>query len=217
MKGFRTAFLVFFLFTLRSQAMVDSLNKPINEKLIQFSGYVMTPDSLMGISYAHITILNRGRVATAGLDGFFSFVAHEGDTCFFTCVGFKPSLFIIPKNLPNNKFSIVQLMSRTEYMLRQTVIYPWGGRDNFREAFLKQKTTTDEIERAEKNLERERMIELAEKMEKDGIEASKIALQSKAGTYYYYKQAPPQNILNPLAWAQFIRAWKRGDFKKKGK
>jgi len=25
----------------------------------------------------------------------------------------------------------------------------------------------------------------------------------------------PMNILNPLAWADFIKAWKRGDFKKK--
>ena len=32
---------------------------------------------------------------------------------------------------------------------------------------------------------------------------------------YYYGQAPSQNIFNPFAWAEFIKAWKRGDFKKK--
>jgi len=25
----------------------------------------------------------------------------------------------------------------------------------------------------------------------------------------------PNNLLNPIAWAKFIKAWKRGDFKKK--
>jgi hypothetical protein len=30
---------------------------------------------------------------------------------------------------------------------------------------------------------------------------------------YYSGQAPPLNILNPLAWAKFIQAWKDGDFK----
>lgn len=202
-----------FIASLFSGGHALSQEKP----LIQFSGYVMTPDSLMGVAYAHITILNRGRVATAGSDGFFSFVAREGDTCFFTCIGFKPAIFVIPQDLGTQKFSIVQLLSRTEYYFRGTTIYPWGSRDHFREAFIKQKVSTDELERAMKNLEREKMLEIAENLEKDGIEASKLNLQTRAAANYYYKQAPPQNILNPLAWAQFIRAWKRGEFKKKEK
>jgi len=31
----------------------------------------------------------------------------------------------------------------------------------------------------------------------------------------YAGQAPPMNIFNPAAWAKFIEAWKRGDFKNK--
>ena len=27
------------------------------------------------------------------------------------------------------------------------------------------------------------------------------------------RKLPPQNIFNPFAWAEFIKAWKRGDFK----
>ncbi len=59
-------------------------------KVIQFSGYALTSDSLMGIPFVHVTILNRGRVATAGPDGFFSFAAVEGDTLYFTNVGYRP-------------------------------------------------------------------------------------------------------------------------------
>ena len=40
-------------------------------------------------------------------------------------------------------------------------------------------------------------------------------LKSEAQKYYYAGQAPPQNIFNVFAWAQFIEAWKRGDFKRK--
>jgi hypothetical protein len=32
---------------------------------------------------------------------------------------------------------------------------------------------------------------------------------------YYSGQIAPQNIFNPFAWSEFIKAWKRGDFKKK--
>jgi hypothetical protein len=41
--------------------------------------------------------------------------------------------------------------------------------------------------------------------------------QTRANQLYYYKQAPPQNFLSPVAWMQFFDAWKRGDFKKKKK
>ena len=36
-----------------------------------------------------------------------------------------------------------------------------------------------------------------------------------AGKTYYAGQIPPMNIFNPFAWAEFVKAWKRGDFKKK--
>lgn len=184
-------------------------------KLIQFSGYALTADSLMGVPFAHITIMNRGRVATAGPDGFFSFAAHEGDTLYFTSVGYKPSVYIIPKVLNSDKYSVIQLMAKTEYYLRETIIYPWGDRNGFKQAFIELRLPDDDLQRARKNMERERLAELGEKLEFDGGEATDRYLRATSAKTYFYGQAPPQNIMNPLAWAEFIRAWKRGDFKKK--
>lgn len=183
--------------------------------LVQFSGYALTADSLMGVPYAHITILNRGRVATAGPDGFYSFAAHEGDTLYFTSIGYRPSVFVIPTNLATNKYSVIQLMAKTEYYLRETIIYPWGDKEGFKEAFLKLDLHDDALDAARRNMERERLAELGERLEYDGNEASDAYLRGRALSTYYYKQTPAQNIFNPLAWAEFIRAWKRGDFKKK--
>lgn len=185
------------------------------EKLIQFSGYTLTADSLMGVPFTHITILNRGRVATAGPDGFFSFAAHEGDTLYFTCIGFTPVMYVIPVKLELEKFSVIQVMSKSETYLPNTIIYPWGGRQQFPQAFIDLRLPDDDIQRAKKNMDRERLAELGERLEQDGGEATSMALRNSAAKTYYYKQGPPQNIFNPLAWAEFIRAWKRGDFKKK--
>ena len=44
-------------------------------------------------------------------------------------------------------------------------------------------------------------------------EAASTYLRQQATRYYYQGQAPPQNLFNPAAWAEFIQAWKRGDFK----
>lgn len=185
------------------------------EKIIQFSGYALTADSLMGVPFAHVTILNRGRVATAGPDGFFSFAAREGDTLYFTSVGFKPSVYIIPTGLATNKYSVIQLMTRSEIYLRETIIFPWGDREGFKQAFLDLRLPDDDIERARKNLERERLAELGEKLEPDGKEAAQNYVRQTSAAKYYYRQAPAQNIFNPLAWAEFIKAWKNGEFKKK--
>jgi hypothetical protein len=49
----------------------------------------------------------------------------------------------------------------------------------------------------------------------DGREASNQYMRQRASKLYYSGQIPPQNIFNPFAWNEFIKSWKRGDFKKK--
>ncbi len=183
-------------------------------RVIQFSGYVLTADSLMGVPFAHVTIMNRGRLATAGPDGYFSFAAVEGDTLYFTCVGYKPSVYIIPVKLETDKFSIIQLMAHSNVYLPTTYIFPWR-REDFHEVFLETHPPETDLDRARKNLDRERLAALGAKIEPDGVEASQQALRGRSAQTYYYGQTAPQNIFNPLAWAQFIQAWKNGDFKKK--
>ncbi len=206
-----------FLLSLLAVAFFTNAFSQKEERLIQFSGYTLTADSLMGVPFTHITILNRGRVATAGPDGFFSFAAHEADTLYFTCVGFTPVRYVIPAKLELDKFSVIQIMSKSENYLPTTIIYPWGGRDQFPRAFIDLHLPDDDLQRAKKNMDRERLAELGERLEMDGGEAGSMALRKTAAKTYYYGQTPPQNIFNPLAWAEFIRAWKRGDFKKKDK
>ncbi|MBL7779137.1 MAG: carboxypeptidase-like regulatory domain-containing protein [Chitinophagales bacterium] len=207
MNKLRLLFLLF-LFTTALNAQLAQM------KLIQFSGYAMSADSLMGVPFAHITITNRGLAATAGPDGFFSFAAHEGDTLLFTSVGYKPMVYIIPVNLETEKFSVIQLMTKTDYYLPETLILPWR-REDFGTVFINTKPPTDDLERAKRNLEREKLAELGARLERDAYEGTSIALRQTSAKNYYYGQTPPQNIFNPLAWAEFIRAWKRGDFKKK--
>jgi hypothetical protein len=48
-----------------------------------------------------------------------------------------------------------------------------------------------------------------------GREATNYYFKQNERKYYSAGQLPPQNIFNPLAWAEFIKAWKRGDFKSK--
>jgi len=50
---------------------------------------------------------------------------------------------------------------------------------------------------------------------RDGKEAAGKYLTQQAAKTYYNGQIPPMNIFNPFAWNEFIKSWKRGDYKKK--
>ncbi|MCB0538889.1 MAG: carboxypeptidase-like regulatory domain-containing protein [Chitinophagales bacterium] len=190
----------------------------ISDEIIQFSGYILTPDTLMGIPFASIKISGTNRGTMSNEEGFFSFAAKEGDTILFSCIGFKDSKFAIPTDLQTNKYSIVKLMTTNTYYLDTVRIYPWPTKDMFKQAFLSlDKAEETDTDRALRNLEREYLKEMGENLAYDGRENSNYYLRSEARKFYYAGQAPPQNIFNVFAWAQFIEAWKRGDFKRKAK
>jgi hypothetical protein len=187
----------------------------LDSTLVQFSGLVLTSDSIMPIAYVNIYIPGTGRGTVSDLNGFFSFVAHKGDEVRFSSVGFKSSAYIIPDTLSSYKYSMVKLMTTDTFFLDEAIIQPLPSRQMFDHYFVKAEVPDDDLERARKNLEREAMRERIEQMGMDGQENSKYYLQQQAQKFYWAGQIPPMNIFSPLAWAKFFEAWKRGDFKKK--
>lgn len=208
MKKLATITLLLLLFC------TESFAQKKEEKVIQFSGYTVTADSLIGVPFVHITVLRKGRLAMAGPDGYFSFPAVAGDTLYFTSVGYTPVRYIVPE-VKEDKFWVVQLMTKNDNYLPTTIIYPWGDRSNFPQAFIDTRLPDDDLQRAKRNLDAQTLAAIGETLEHNGEEASSLALRTASAKKYYYGQAAPQNIFNPLAWAEFIKAWKRGDFKKK--
>jgi hypothetical protein len=188
-----------------------------DEKLVQFSGIVMTADSLMTLSYVNITIKRTLRGTFSDMNGYFNFVALKGDTILFNSIGYKSSTYIIPDSLTQQKYSMIKLMTTDTTYLAESIVRPLPTREMFNYFFVNVDIPDDDMERARKNLERERLKEAAEKMGPDGAEIAKAHLNRQAQQYYYAGQLPPNNLLNPFAWAQFFEAWKNGDFKKKSK
>ena len=106
------------------------------------------------------------------------------------------------------------MLTRDTIHLDETVIYPWPTRDEFRKAFLALNIPDDDMERARKNLDRERLKEISAAMGPDADEAQDYYARQDAYKLYYYGQSPPVNLLNPFAWAEFFKAWRRGDFRR---
>lgn len=187
--------------------------QPDDNDLIQFSGVVITGDSLNPVPFANVLIEQSGRGTMTDYYGYFSFVAQKGDSILFSAVGFKRNNFVIPDSLTKNKYSLIQIMNPDTIQLQETIVYPWPTREQFKEAFLAMELPETDYDRAQKNLQRADMIARMDAAMPSGGETFKYSMQEYQQQIYYAGQAPPMNIFNPVAWSQFIQAWKRGDFK----
>lgn len=209
-----TFFILFVLTAFRAEA------QQYND-LVQFSGVVVTADSLRPVPFTNISVAKSNRGITSDYWGFFSIVVHKNDLITFSAVGFKPGSFRIPDTLSANRYSLIQVMSSDTIMLTETVIYPWPSKEQFRHAFLTLNIPDDDIEIARRNLAYMEMREIYGRNydpERYGFTPAQSYhnyMSAQADKLYYNGQTMPNNLLNPIAWAKFIKAWKRGDFKKK--
>jgi hypothetical protein len=184
-------------------------------KVIQFSGVVVDGDSLQPVPYVNIIIKNTFRGTVSDFYGFFSFVAQVEDTVEFTSVGFRKGRYIIPGDLKDNRYSIIQMLQHDTLLLQETVIYPWPTKEQFAEAFIRLEVPDDDLERARKNLSQEQINDFAGGMPMDASMNYRNTISNYNTRLYTAGQIPMNNLLNPIAWAKFIQSWKNGDFKRK--
>ena len=185
------------------------------DSVVQLYGVVMTADSLRGLPAVSILVKGTGRGTLTNGQGVFSIVVLKGDEIEFSCIGFKNKITTIPTNLEGNQFSIIQLMVNDTSFLPAAIIKPRPSREQFERDFVNTDVPDDNIEIARRNTDMATRRMLMRTLPNDGKESVNLNLARSAQKYYYTGQAPPMNIFNPFAWSEFIRSWKRGDYKKK--
>lgn len=187
--------------------------RPAFRNVIQVSGLVVTGDSLAPIPFTTVWVKNTRRGTITDYYGFFSIAVYERDTLRFSAVGFKDHEFIVPDTLTQSRYSAVQVMTRDTIYLAETVIYPWPTREQFRHAFIHTEIPDDDYDRAMRNLARAEMKERLKHYPMDGSMNFRHLMNQQADRLYYAGQAPPMRIFDPLAWGQFIQAWREGRFR----
>ncbi len=185
------------------------------DSVVQLFGVVMTADSLQGIPSCSVIVEGKGRGTITSFDGVFSIVVLKGDKITFSSVGFKDRSIVVPIDLPENQYSVIQLLVSDTAYLPATILKPRPTREQFERDFVNNKVVDDLYETARKNTDEAQRRILLANLPQDGKEAVSFQMRQQANKAYYAGQLPPMNILNPAAWADFIQAWKRGDFKRK--
>lgn len=191
----------------------------VDSSLIQLSGVVLTEDDrgqLMPLSLADVYVKGKNRGTYTDLDGFFSLVVQKGETVVFGYLGYRSIEYLVPDTLQQNRYTVVQYLSRDTLLLPETVVYPWPSKKFFRLEFLAMETPNVDYQAiANENLNATVIREMSEQLPGNADESADLYLRQQANRYVYYGQFRPQNIFNPLAWQKFFEAWRRGDFKSK--
>ena len=203
--------LLLFFIVVSSPNHVSAQEK--KDDLVQFSGIIVTGDSLQPVPFVNILIQGSRRGTTSDYFGYFSLVAKPNDTLVFSCIGFKHNRYIVPDSLSTNRYSLIQVLITDTFLLSETYVYPWPTKDQFKMAFMNLNIPDDDLERAKNNLQ---LIEMHERFKNTGMDGSqnfKNFMQEQTSRLYYAGQYPPTNLLNPIAWAKFIEAWKNGELK----
>lgn len=189
------------------------------EKIVQISGKVVTEEEgrIVFLPYAVVAVKGTNRGTLTDFSGFFSIVVRTSETLVFSVLGYKDVFYDIPDDLTADRYTVFQILTRDTFLLPEAVIYPWPDPDFFTAEFLAMDVHDDLEDIAKENLSEKAMAELREYLPSDGPEHQQFYLRQQSQDYYAEGQIKPNNLFNAFAWKQFIEAWKRGDFKKKGK
>src|SRR5580698_507254 len=204
---------VLYLLLLSLPFAVHAQFDKLKDSVVQLYGVIMTADSLKAIPSVSVVVKGRNQGTYSNEQGVFSIVVLKGDVIEFSSVGYKPFTLNVPDTFSGNQYSIVQLMVQDAQYLPATVIRARPTREQFERDFVNTPVPDDDIEIARQNNDAAKRRILARSLPANAGEAASTYLRQSARQYYYQGQAPPQNIFNPLAWADFIQAWKRGDFR----
>lgn len=179
-------------------------------RIIQFSGIVITGDSLEPVPFVSVFRERDMRGTYTDFNGFFTLPAITGDTIRFTCVGLKPESHVIPVDIKENSITILQVMRGDTIQLKPVYITPWNTAWELKREILA-------MDVSEAYVQRERFNELREQdglveMGPDGSENFKRVMSNYEQRQGIYNTGYVQNnLLNPFAWARFIKALSDGE------
>ncbi|MBK9284247.1 MAG: carboxypeptidase-like regulatory domain-containing protein [Sphingobacteriaceae bacterium] len=195
----------------------ENANKAKAQELIQFSGVVLDQDSLTPIPFVSVVIKGTNRGANSDFYGFFSLVVKPGDELEFVSLIHKKRTYKVADTLRQKYYYAVQVLTKDTIQLPQVEVFPWPTKEEFKRAFLALNLNDTDVDRAQKNLEREAMTYLERNQTASASENYKYVMLAYYTKAYSNGQSPSISLLNPFAWAQFIDNVKKGKYSKKKK
>jgi hypothetical protein len=180
---------------------------------IQISG-IIRDESREPLPYAHIIVVNAGKGSIADKRGRYSFIVYPNDTLIFSSLGHERKQVVVPEDLDVIHYSMDVQLDRVPFEIEEVTVFPWATYEQFSEAFIALDLPEDDYDRAIANIA---LIQTW--MEMEGLAPDPAASFRYAMHQHHYRSMyagqPPNNLLNPFAWGQFIQAIREGRFQRR--
>ena len=189
-------------------------SKAQDAAIVQFSGVIYNADSNIVVPYVSITNKSdNNKVISANHQGYFSFVAHQGDTVIFSSIGYRREALVIPKAVTDKKYTVIVKMKSEAVNLPLVQVLPWASVDDFNRAFMSMKFADDDLEIARKNVSRTSILASAKTLSRDGAEMDNLNFQNNhiALTNKNMNQRGANPLMNPFAWGALMQQIFQGD------
>lgn len=197
--------LIPFVFLIGMGFFSRAQDKPV----IQFTGVVMSHDSLDVVPGVHVYLPKSGRGTTTNPYGFFSLPVLEGDSVVFTSVGFKRSHYIIPQHDSRSSLKIIVTLEQDVTFLEEVEVFPFPSEEVFKRAVV-----TMELPYNRDNANLQAWLQATYmRGSYNFMSASPAANQryfeDRQRQEFRNKFGPnTNNLLNPWAWSSFINSLK---------
>lgn len=201
-------FFILFLFGVGELKAQDRQDR----KVIQLSGIILNADSTDAVPGVNIYVPKKGRGTSSGRFGYFSMPVLEGDSVVFSFIGLKRQSFKVPENVEDDRISLILTMEVDEIALAEVEVTPYPTEKEFKEAVLAM-SVVDPMTISGSNMSPEMLLRWAEAMPASGNENFRYFQQGLMQQNQDLYGPRPLRLLDPFAWAQFIRSIKRGDLK----
>lgn len=183
-----------------------------SNKLVQVSGIITDVDSNAVVPYVTITNKSQNNQKYgANYKGYYSIIAHPGDTLVYSAIGFTSKILVLPKQIADNKFTaMVQIKSEIVY-LPTVRVSPWATIEEFNKDFLALKIADDDMAIAKKNLSRQSINGMAVTLSRSPEEIASSNYRYNFDRMMNVNMRQTNPLLNPFAWGKLMQEIFAGD------
>lgn len=185
--------------------------------LVEVTGRIVVENTPEPIPGAVIMVSGTDRGVLSNKSGMFTLVMKRGEVAEIEALGFKPYSFKLPSDYSDKYYTLtVSLTIDTIHL--ENFTFKLMSPEEFDFAFKYRYIPDEALQASRKNMSPSAMYGALAFMPRDAAEMQ--AVQQRQNYLRYgtqYGQPINTELGNPRAWKEFIQAWKRGDFKGKGR
>lgn len=181
----------------------------VRDSIVQIYGVVMMGDSMRVVSDVNVWVKGTNRGTRTNAQGVFSIVAEKGDILEFTHASFKAREALIPKDIPSNMYSMVEVLGYDTLSLPEIIIKPRPSKEEFERDFIAFRDVSALNEIAMGNASPLSLADLTHYTMSDDKTATINKTLTNQNHPYNTGGINLFNVFNPSSWKSIANGWKK--------